>query len=76
MVALTPAPDLLNIHCFLEPLMKEIEINGPLKRGETEERNAYIQSVHATKRNNALRVTRFIALGNIEDEVDVVNALR
>ena len=76
MVALIPAPDPLNIHCFLEPLMKEIEMYGPLKRGDTEERNAYIQRVHVTKRNHALRVTRVMALGDTEDEVDVVNALR
>ena len=35
-----------------------------------------IQKVHATKRNHALRVTRVMALGDTEDEVDVVNALR
>ena len=56
--------------------MKEIEMYGPLKRGENEERNAYIQRVHATKRNHALRVTRVMALGDTEDEVGVVNALR
>ena len=49
---------------------------GPLKRGESEEINAYIQRVHATKRNHALRVTRVMAVGYTEDEVDVVNALR
>lgn len=56
--------------------MKEIEMYGPLKRGENEERNAYIERVHATKRNHALRVTRVMALGDTEDEVGVVNALR
>ena len=66
----------LNIHCFLEPLVKEIEMYEPLKRGENEKINAYIQRVHATKRNYALCVTRVMALGDTEDEVDVVNALR
>jgi hypothetical protein len=56
--------------------MKEIEMFGPLKRGETEERKAYIQRVHATQRNYALRVTGGMALGDTEDEVDVGNVLR
>ncbi len=30
-VALIPAPNPLNIHCFLEPLIKEIYTYGPLK---------------------------------------------
>ena len=37
MVALIPAPDPLNIHCFFEPLMKEIEMYGSLKRDENEQ---------------------------------------
>ena len=76
MVALIPAPDPLNIPCFLEPLTKEIEMCGPLKRDENEQRNEYIQRVHTTKRNHALRVTMVSALGETEDEVDVVNASR
>jgi hypothetical protein len=75
-VALIPAPDPLNIHCFLEPLLKEIEMYGPLKRRENEQRNEYIQRVQTTKRNHALRVTRVLPLGDNEDEVDVVNGLR
>ena len=76
MVALIPASDPLNIHCFLETLMKEIEMYEPLKRGENEQRNEYIERVHTKKRNNALRATRVLALGETENEVDVVNALR
>jgi hypothetical protein len=55
--------------------MKEIEMYGPLKRGENEQRNEYIQRVHTTRRNHALRVTRVSALGETEDEIDVVYAL-
>ena len=76
MVALIPAPDPLNINCFLEPRMKEIEMYGLLKRGENEQRHEYFQRVHTTKRNHALRVTRVSALGDTEDGIDVVNALR
>jgi hypothetical protein len=76
MVALIPAPDPLNIHCFLEPHIKEIEIYGPLKRGDKEERNEYIRRVHTTKRNHVLWVTRVLPLDANEPEVDVVNALR
>jgi hypothetical protein len=56
--------------------MKEIEMYEPLKRGENEQRNEYIERVHTKKRNNALRATRVLALGETENEVDVVNALR
>ncbi len=56
--------------------MKEIEMYGPLKRGENEQRNEYIQRIHTTKRNHALRVTRVSALGETEDEIDVVNGSR
>jgi hypothetical protein len=56
--------------------MKEIEMHGPLKRGENEQTNEYIDRVHTTKRNHALRVTRVLALGETENEVDVVNTLR
>ena len=76
MVALIPAPDPLNIHCFLEPLIKEIEMYGPLKRGDNESRNGYTERVHSTKRNHALRVTRVLPFDESEDEVEAVNALR
>ena len=76
MVALIPAPDPLNIHCFLESLLKEMEMYGPLRRGENEKKNEYIQRVYTTKQNHALRVTRVLHLAETEDEVDVVNALR
>ena len=56
--------------------MKEIEMYKPLKRGEDEQRNEYIQKVHTTKRNHSLRVTRVLPLGETEDEVDIVNVLR
>jgi hypothetical protein len=74
--ALIPALDPLNIHCFMGPLLKDIEMYGPLNRGENEQRNEYMQRIHTTKRNCALRVTRVLPLGETEDEVDVVNALR
>ena len=76
MVALIPAPDPLNIHSFLEPILKEIEMYGPLKRGDNESRNEYSERVHSTKRDHALRVTRVLPLGESEDEVEAVNALR
>ena len=49
---------------------------GPLKRGENEQRNEYMQRAHTTKRKHALRVTRVLRMGETEDENDVVNALR
>ncbi len=76
MVALVSAPDPLNINSFLEPLLKEIEMYGPLKRGDNESRNQYTERVHSTKRNHVLRVTRVLPLGKSEDEVEAVNALR
>ncbi len=76
MVALITPLDLLNIHCFLEPLLKEIETNGALIRGYNEARNEYTEKVHTTKQKHALRVTRVLPLGESEDEVKVVNALR
>ncbi len=75
MVSLTSAPNPLNIHCFLDPLLKEVEMYGPLKRGDNEARIEYLERVHTTKRKHALRVTRVLPLGESEDEVEVVNAL-
>ncbi len=76
MVALIPAPDPLNIHSFLEPLLKEIDMYGPLKRVYNESRNEYTERIHTTKRKHTLRVARVRPLGESEDEVEVVNALR
>ena len=75
-MALIPALDPLNIHFFLEPLLKEIVMYGLLKRGDNESRNEYTERVHSMKRKHALRVTRILPLGESEDEVEVVNALR
>ncbi len=49
---------------------------GPLKRVDDEARNEYTERVHTTKRKHALHVTRVLPLGESEDEVEVVNALR
>ena len=47
-----------------------------MKRGDNESRNEYTERVYTTKRKHALRETRVLPLGEIEDEVEVVNALR
>jgi len=75
-VALIPAPDPMNIHCFLEPLLKEVQMYGPLKRNDMEQSTQYIERVRITKRNHALRVIRVLPLAENEDEVVALNAIR
>jgi hypothetical protein len=75
-VALILAPDHMNIHCFLEPLLKEVQMYGPLKRNDMEQSIQYIERVRITTRNHALRVTRVLPLAENEDEVVALNAIR
>ncbi len=56
--------------------MKQIEMYGPLKRGEPEQRNKYNARVRTTKRDHVLRVMKVLPLDENEDEVHVVNSLR
>lgn len=50
----------MNIHAFLEPLITEFEMFGPLERNPNEEKGAYVDRVKTTKRKHTLRVTRVI----------------
>ena len=52
--------------------MKEIQMYGPLKRGENEQRNEYIQRAHTRKRKHALRVTRVLRMGETEDKMTLL----
>ena len=76
MVALIPAPDPLNMQCFLEPLLKEVQMYGPLKRNYMESSIHYIERVRTTQRNHTLRVTRVLPLAENENEAEALNALR
>ena len=71
-MALVPAPDPMNMHCFLEPLLKELEMYGPLQRHETESLPVYIARVKGTKRSHTLRVTRVRPLNEGEDPLEAM----
>lgn len=76
-VALIPDPDPMNIHAFLEPLVKEFKMYGPLEPGDDESSDDYIKRVKETKRDHVARVTRAVPMkgrsarpegGHTEDE--------
>ena len=68
MVAFIAEPGPLNMHCFLEPFVKEVRMYGPLKRDDEDHVNKYIERLHATKRKHTLRVTRVVTLDESNDE--------
>lgn len=76
MAAQIPAPDPMNMQCFLEPLLKEVHMYGPLKRNYMESSIHNIERVRTTQRNHTLRVTRVLSLAEHENEVEALNALR
>ena len=76
-MALIPDPDPMNIHAFLEPLVKEFKMYGPLERRSSESSDDYITRVKETKRDHVARVTRAVPMkgrsttsdgGQAEDE--------
>ncbi len=75
-VVLIPAPNPLNTNCCLEPLLREIDMYGSLKRGDKEQRKEYIERVHTTKRYHVICVTRVLPLDANDDEVEIGNAVR
>ncbi len=76
MVALISAFDPMNINCFLEPRLKEVQMYKPLKRDATEQIINNIERFCITQCNHALRVKRVLPLFKSENEVDALNDMR
>lgn len=73
MVALIPSPDPMNMHCFLEPLVKELDMYGPLIRNRNESLPDYKTRVKNTKRAHTLRVSTVRPLNEDEDPTEAIS---